>query len=226
MAKQGFKARLAKLFTAQLLIAVIFFILMLTAFVAITDEIVLEHESTFDTVIYSKVSKIDSPAMTNFFEAVTFFGSRAFLLPAYIILILIFLKKTKWALAIDVTLIGLTTALLLDLFKNIFKRTRPLNPLIQNVTGFSYPSGHSFSSYTFYGLIVFLIWKTNISNAWKIAAAIFFFIVATSIAFSRVYLRVHYPSDVIAGFCLSIIWLMTSLWLLEKKNKYLPGKNL
>lgn len=214
------------MFTAQLIIAIVLFIITLTAFVAITDEIVLERESKFDTTIFSAVSKIDSPDTTRFFTAITFFGSRAFLLPAYIILILILLRKKKWALAIDVTLIGLTTALLLDLFKNIFKRTRPIDPLIRNVTGFSYPSGHSFSSYTFYGLIVFIIWRTNISNAWKIAATIFFFIGATSIAFSRVYLRVHYPSDVIAGFCLSIIWLIISLWLLEKKNKYLPGKKL
>ncbi|MEP7251362.1 MAG: phosphatase PAP2 family protein [Ginsengibacter sp.] len=226
MDNKEFKGRFVKLFTTQLIIAIVLFIVTLTAFVAITDEIVLEHESTFDTIIYSKVSTIDSPAMTHIFEAVTFFGSRDFLLPAYVILILIFLKKKKWALAIDVTFIGLTTTLLLDLLKNIFKRTRPLDPLIQNVTGFSYPSGHSFSAYTFYGLIVFIIWKTGISNAWKIVATILFFIVATSIAFSRVYLRVHYPSDVIAGFCLSVIWLIISLWLLKKKNKYLPGKKL
>ncbi len=213
---------MAKRFTLQLILAILLFLITLTVFVAITDEIVLENESQFDTAIFKVVSSLDSPTATRFFETVTFFGSRAFLLPAYIILILTLLIKRKWTLAIDVTLIGLTTAVILGIFKSIFRRTRPLDPLIQNVTGFSYPSGHSFSSYTFFGLIIFLIWKTKIHSGWKIASAIFFFIIATAIAFSRVYLRVHFPSDVIAGFCLSVIWLMTSLWLMEKKNKYFP----
>ncbi|MEP7230173.1 MAG: phosphatase PAP2 family protein [Ginsengibacter sp.] len=201
-------------------IAIILFLITFAVFATITDEIVLEHEGGFDAAIFKAVSTIQSPAATSFFEIVTFFGSSAFLFPAYIILILILLIKKSWTLAIDVLVVGLTTTAILDILKNTFRRVRPLDPLIKNVTGFSYPSGHSFSSYTFFGLIIFLIWQTKIQAAWKITATILLFIFATAIAFSRVYLRVHFPSDVIAGLCLSVVWLMISLWLLQKRKRH------
>ncbi|HWH64265.1 MAG TPA: phosphatase PAP2 family protein, partial [Ginsengibacter sp.] len=64
-----------------------------------------------------------------------------------------------------------------------------------------------------------IIWRTNIRKFWKIVIAVFLFLLATTIAFSRVYLRVHYPSDVVAGFCLSVVWLMLSLWILHKADR-------
>jgi undecaprenyl-diphosphatase len=220
--KQGFKEWIIKWATSRLLLAVILFLVTLTAFVVITNEIVLEHESGFDTAIFKAVLSLESPVATKFFRSITFFGSSRFLFPAYTILILFILIKKKWILAADVTIIGLTTSSILDALKQTFKRARPLDPLIKSVAGFSYPSGHSFSSFTFFGLIVFLTWQTEISNGWKIVITILLFLFAVAIAFSRVYLRVHFPSDVIAGFCLSMIWLMISLWLLQKKNRYIP----
>ncbi len=219
----GFKERSFKWVTTRLIFAILMFLLTLFVFVTITDEIVLERENGFDTTIFHAVLSLKSPAATNFFEIITFFGSTAFLLPAYILLVIIFLIKKKRRLAFDVTVIGLSTDVILVTLKAIFKRARPLDPLIKNVTGFSYPSGHSFSSFTFFGLIAFLIWQTHIHKGWKIAATIFLFMLATAIAFSRVYLRVHFPSDVIAGFCLSMIWLIISFWLLKKKARYLPS---
>ena len=116
-------------------------------------------------------------------------------------------------------MIGLSSTGILFLFKDIFKRHRPLDPIISNVTGFSFPSGHSFSSFTFFGLLIYIIWRTNIRKSFKILIAFFLFVFAATIAFSRVYLRVHYPSDVVAGFCLSVIWLMISLWILHKADR-------
>ncbi len=132
------------------------------------------------------------------------------------------LKKHR-KLALDVATIGITSTALLYTLKNIFQRARPLDPLIRNVTGFSFPSGHSFSSFTFFGMIAYLIWQTQLKNGWKILTTIILFLLATSIAFSRVYLRVHYPSDVIAGFCLSMTWLMISIWMLHKFDKKIPN---
>jgi membrane-associated phospholipid phosphatase len=129
----------------------------------------------------------------------------------------LFRKKIKRAL--DIAMIGLGSTGILNLLKEIFKRQRPLDPLIRDVTGFSYPSGHSFSSFTFFGLLIYILWKTSIKKTWKIILSIVLFLIAATIAFSRVYLRVHYPSDVVAGFCLSITWLMLSLWILHKADR-------
>ncbi|MEP6584728.1 MAG: phosphatase PAP2 family protein [Ginsengibacter sp.] len=113
----------------------------------------------------------------------------------------------------------MTSTTLLYFLKDTFRRHRPMDPLITNVTGFSFPSGHSFSSFTFCGLIVYLLWQSKIGRGWKVGATIFFFLFATTIAFSRVYLRVHFPSDVIAGFCLSMMWLLLSIWVLHIVDK-------
>jgi undecaprenyl-diphosphatase len=121
-------------------------------------------------------------------------------------------------------MVGLGSAGILRLFKEIFKRHRPIDPLIRNVTGFSFPSGHSFSSFTFFGLLIYILWKTGIKRVWKILLTIVLFLFGAIIAFSRVYLRVHYPSDVVAGFCLSIIWLMLSLWILHKADRVIAFK--
>ncbi|MDQ6762045.1 MAG: phosphatase PAP2 family protein [Bacteroidota bacterium] len=202
-----------------MVIAVVLFLLTLFVFVTITDEIVLEHENGFDSSIANAILSFESPLATKIFETITFFGSSSFLFPAYSILIVYYLFKRNWKLALDVAAIGITSTALLYLLKNIFQRHRPLDPLIRNVTGFSFPSGHSFSSFTFFGMIAYLIWQTQIKSGWKIFATVILFSLATAIAFSRVYLRVHYPSDVVAGFCLSMIWLMISIWALHNFDK-------
>ncbi len=209
----------AQWITSRFILALLLFLLVLFAFVAITDEIVLEHETGFDQHISQAIFSLQSPFITRLMEMVTFFGSANFLFPAYLVLIIYYLFRKNIKLALDITMMGLSSTGILFLFKEIFKRQRPLDPLIRNVTGFSFPSGHSFSSFTFFGLIIYILWKTRIKKAWKITLTILLFLSAAAIAFSRVYLRVHYPSDVIAGFCLSIIWLMLSLWILHKIDR-------
>ncbi len=212
------ETRKASWITIRFILALLLFLTMLVVFVSIADEIVLEHENAFDQNISSAIQSLVSPFTTSLMKGFTFFGSQLFLFPAYILLIIYYIFRKNNRLALDIAMVGLSSTGILFLLKDIFKRHRPLDPLVNNVTGFSFPSGHSFSSFTFFGLLIYIIWKTNIKKSLKIAGSIFLFLLATTIAFSRVYLRVHYPSDVIAGFCLSVVWLMISLWLLHKAD--------
>ena len=203
------------LYPVRIILAIFLFLLTLFVFVYIANEIVLEKETGFDTAIIHSISSLDSPGATSIMILFTFFGSHIFLFPAYIVLIIgLWIKKNK-KLAVYVAAIGLTSTAILFSLKTIFQRHRPLDPLIRNVTGFSFPSGHSFSSFTFYGLIAYILWQTNISKTLKITASILLFLFAATIAFSRVYLQVHFPSDVVAGFCLSVVWLIVSFWILR-----------
>ena len=185
----------------------------------------MEHENGFDQNISNAILPLVSPFLTSLMKTITFFGSEMFLFPAYSVLIIYYIYRKSNTLALDIAMIGLSSTGILFLFKNIFKRHRPLDPLISHVTGFSFPSGHSFSSFTFFGILIYLIWHTNISKLWKIIIAILLFVFATTIAFSRVYLRVHYPSDVVAGFCLSVVWLMLSFWILHKADRGVVAAN-
>lgn len=209
--------------TLRLIIALVLFLATLFVFVSITDEIVLEKEGGFDQSISNAIIPLVSPFTTSLMKFFTFFGSEMFLFPAYVLLIIYYFFRKKSRLALDITMIGLSSTGILLLFKDIFKRNRPLDPLINNVTGFSYPSGHSFSSFTFFGILIYIIWHTNIRKRWKMLIAFFLTAFAAIIAFSRVYLRVHYPSDVLAGFCLSVVWLMISIWILHKADRGMAG---
>ena len=209
----------ARWITSRFILALVLFVVTLFVFVAITDEIVLEHENGFDQNIFHAISFLVSPSMTRLMETITFFGSSNFIFPAYVVLVIYYLVKRKIKPALDISMIGLGSTAILNLLKYIFQRQRPLDPLIRDVTGFSFPSGHSFASFTFFGLIIYILWKTGIKKLFKILLSIVLFLFAAIIAFSRAYLRVHYPSDVVAGFCLSIIWLMLALWILHKVDK-------
>jgi undecaprenyl-diphosphatase len=150
----------------------------------------------------------------------TFFGSVGFLLPAYILLACWFLFYKKDRLnAFVVVAIGISSKLLLMLLKNIFRRNRPLEPLTEQQMGYSYPSGHSFSAFIFFGLLTYLTWKLELPVLWKWLLSILFILVAALTATSRVYLHVHFASDAIASFCLSVIWLGISLWIVQKIKK-------
>lgn len=201
----------------RLLVITGIFLCALLVFWFIADEMVLENENKLDILTFQYLASWVSPALTRFMLVLTFFGSSYFLLPAYILLILYFLVfKKNWQLSLDVTAVGITSTVILFSLKAIFHRHRPLDPLVRTVNGFSFPSGHSFSSFTFFGLLIYIIWNHSLPRAWKWGFSALFFLFACSIALSRVYLHVHFASDVIAGFFLCLVWLILSFWVLRK----------
>ncbi|MBD0279310.1 MAG: phosphatase PAP2 family protein [Flavisolibacter sp.] len=199
------------------------FLLALLLFGIIADEMVIENENQWDYVVFQKLAAITHPSVTRIMLFITFFGSVYFLLPAYILLVgfFLFFKKRR-KLSLDVAAVGITSSILLFSLKDLFHRQRPMHPLVSKVHGFSFPSGHSFSSFTFSGLLIYILWNLEISPVWRWISTILSFLFACIIAFSRVYLHVHFASDVIAGFCLCIIWLSLSFWLIKKFSRKLP----
>jgi undecaprenyl-diphosphatase len=212
----------AKGISLRFLIVAGIFLLTLFLFIVIVNEMVLENEN-LDFTVFDQLKHITNASMTKAMLLITFFGSTYFLLPAYIVLIVYFLlfKKTR-RLSLDVAAVGIISTIILFSLKAVFHRHRPLDPLVQNVNGFSFPSGHSFCAFTFFGLLIYILWNHEMDSFVRWMATIFFFLFAGAIALSRVYLHVHYASDVIAGFCLCIVWLGLSFWVMRKfKHKLL-----
>jgi undecaprenyl-diphosphatase len=207
----------AKGISLRFLIVAASFLLAMLVFIAIANEMVLENENASDLIAFQKLKEITNPSTTRVMLFITFFGSTYFLLPAYIVLIGYFLlfKKTR-RLSLDVAAVSITSTIILFSLKTIFHRHRPLDPLVENVNGFSFPSGHSFCSFTFFGLLIYILWNHDMNPVVRWIASAFFFLFACAIAFSRVYLHVHYASDVVAGFCLCIVWLGFSFWIMRK----------
>jgi len=212
--------RKAKGFSIRFLIVAGLFVISAGIFWVIADEMVLENENGLDIFVFSHLRSLVTPAFTNAMLFITFFGSSYFLLPAYILLILYYLVFRKnYKLSLDVAAVGITSTIILFSLKYIFHRHRPLDPLVKTVNGFSFPSGHSFSSFTFFGMLIFLLWQHQMNKSLRWIFTIFFFLFACAIAFSRVYLHVHFASDVIAGFFLCFVWLGVSLWILKRFDK-------
>jgi undecaprenyl-diphosphatase len=207
----------AKKISIQLLIVLFILIIIVAVFTFIVNHIVWGKNSDLDIWAFERLSNITNVSTTNLMVTITFFGSSYFLLPAYTFLIVYFLTfgKNK-KLALYIAVVGVTSRLIQTFLKSYFQRHRPPDPLIENVDGFSFPSGHSFSGFTFFGLLIYIIWKHDINIYIKWIVSLFLFLFAATIAFSRVYLHVHYVSDVIAGFCLSLTWFSICIWLLDK----------
>ena len=194
-----------------------FMLLALAVFWLIIHEVLVEKEYEVDTVVIHFISAYTSPWMTGFMKAITFLASSAFLLPAYILLVGWFLfHRKKKKVALNVALNGITGFLLVFTIKNIFRRDRPMNPLATRLHDYSFPSGHTTSGFIFYGLLIYLVWQSKLSVLLKCILSILLLFLSILIGISRIYLGMHFPSDVIAGFCLGFVWLSISLLLLHK----------
>ena len=165
-------------------------------------------------------TNMETDRRTAIMRTITFFASAEFLTAAYIMLVLWFwLIKRNNLIAMHVTAIVIASSLLTVFFKNIFQRVRPLDPLIEPLTNYSYPSGHASLGFIFYGLLAYLIWKSNVRPLYKDLIAGGFIFFSLLVGFSRIYLRIHHTSDVIAGFCQGMVWLSISIWFLERRPR-------
>jgi undecaprenyl-diphosphatase len=201
----------------RLVIVLVLFLAAIGVFLLIADEMVLENENSLDFFVFKKLAGITNSTTTSWMTAITFFGSSYFLFPAYLLIILFsLLWKRNRELSFDIATVAVTGTLILISLKSIFHRHRPIDPLVQNVNGFSFPSGHSFSSFTFFGLLIYSLWHIEMNASVRWLLTIFCFLFAVAVAFSRVYLHVHYASDVIAGFCLCMFWLTICFWTINK----------
>jgi undecaprenyl-diphosphatase len=216
------KKRIIHISTSVLLAAVLF-IILLFVFSLVAHEIVLENEDWFDTHAFDFLKSRSTPAVIAVFKFITFFGSPRFFLPAYVILILLLLYRHRREDALHVALLGIISTLLMFGLKRVFARGRPELPLFRELTNYSFPSGHALSSFVFCSAIIWLVWKSQIAKAWKIAIACFLLFFSLCIGISRIVLRYHYASDVLAGFCLGFGWVLLYFllqkWINRRRNK-------
>lgn len=151
----------------------------------------------FDRAVYAGISSLESPVVTTLFKGVTFLGDTTWFI--VLCLGLLILVRPRWWGGLF-TLNALLAGGANQGLKRLFERARPGdNPLI-TVGGFSFPSGHSMGAMAIYGMLIYAVWHTAWSVRRKAAftAALSFLILLVGI--SRIYLGVHFASDVLAGF--------------------------
>lgn len=191
-------------------------LICMVAFFAIIEDVLDNEIWIFDDVVYKTISNIISNPVTSIFMAVTNLGGAIGII-TITILILVFERKKQYKFYIIFNLVMVTIAN--QIVKYIVQRPRPIEHRIIDQFGYSFPSGHSMVSMAFYGFLIYLIYKRvkNKYLKWGLCTILSFLILLIGI--SRIYLGVHYASDVIGGFCLSMAYLITYIKMIEKNLK-------
>ena len=179
---------------------------------------VLSYDSlVIDTKVYSFIAdNLMSDGTTSVLKVITELGGVAFIVLAGV-LIFMFCKKIRWFVTFD--LVGVTV--INQAIKHIVRRPRPNVLRLVEEDGYSFPSGHSMVSMAFYGIIIYLVYK-NVTNKylkWSLITLLSLLIL--SIGFSRIYVGVHYFTDVVGGFLLGLAYLIIYINIYNKK----VGKN-
>lgn len=203
----------------KFLILAALFITAIFIFGVITHEVVYDKEEVFDQKVFTYLDANVGNGLVPVMEVLTFFGSSTFLIPAYLIIIIYFFWRRKKHLAINILVIGVTSTALMFAMKAFFRRSRPDLPLIRSIKTFSFPSGHTLSSFIFCSVLVYLVWKTHLSKTVKWLMSVFLIGLSLVIGLSRIILKVHFATDVIAGFLLGFAWVLFSFWILRKIEK-------
>jgi membrane-associated phospholipid phosphatase len=211
--------RWLKLLSAEFLIILLLLFVSITVFAYAVNMVFIKKTTTFDERIFAYVSEHVTPFRTSVMVFISFLGKHSFLLPANFLLLGYFLFMKNRRFSIRVAALALSSLSLMFLLKLSFKRIRPSIPLLEQVKGFSFPSGHALMSVAFYGLLIYIVWHEVKNRTLRNLLIAFLVLLIFLIGFSRVYLRVHYASDVIAGFAVGFAWLLLSLWVIDKMEK-------
>ena len=184
------------------------------AFLAIAQNVWNKEIMLIDIIGYRIVSStLISDFITPISKLITSVGGTIFLICVTII-ILLTIKNKKIGLSICLNLIIITA--LNQLLKNILQRPRPTEFRIINESGYSFPSGHSMVSMAFYGFLIYLIYKYVQNKKIKYTLITILSILIFFIGISRIYLGVHYTSDVLGGFLISISHLIIYTRIVKK----------
>lgn len=179
---------------------------------------------SFDSAVISFIQGLESPLLTDIMKFFTFIGSTvsvAVLAMGALFFLYIVLGHRSELILLIAAVLG--SNLLFITLKLFFQRARPdLHRLIE-VSGYSFPSGHATNACTLYGILAFLLWRHIPTRLGRTILVIISIIMILTIGISRIYLGVHYPSDIIGGYCISAFWLTVLIWFYQqyKEKQYI-----
>lgn len=191
--------------------------IILTGFFAfIARAIRLQTIQNFDNPVIDFVQGAEAPWLTTLMRAFTTIGSTTVvvLLTIFALTLLLWKKHRAQAMLLVAVLAG--TGILNQVLKFVFKRERPDFHRLIDIGGYSFPSGHTMMAFSLYTILAYIVWR-NLRSA---GSRLITFLLAAGmigmIALSRIYLGVHFPSDIVGGVLVSSVWLIASIAIYQR----------
>lgn len=195
------------------------------SFVTITGNLQSQYFTDFDATVADYITSFRNPTLTLYFKYITDVGDIYGYLIIFSLITFVLLSYFKsWKYAVQ-----LLSVLILAVSSNVFlkhliQRQRPITDHLVTVKTLSYPSGHAMTAMAFYGFLIYLLFTLKIKVGYKYALILLCLFLILSIGISRIYLGVHYPSDILGGFIAGLIWvvfcsfILTILRIYRKKS--------
>lgn len=201
---------------STIIIALAVMVAAIICFHELTEGLSDNELNVFDNFIIQEVIAFRTPFNTEFMKSMTFIGNSIGYFLIVPILTIFFIIRKNWRLSLQIAIVLLLSSGLNNVLKNFFARERP--PEIDRLVFadfYSFPSGHAMSAITFYGFIIYLSFIL-IKKTWlKYSIICLCVAMIILIGVSRVYLGVHYPSDILAGYFAGLGWLMFCILVLN-----------
>lgn len=211
-----------KKFSKSLIVGLSLSILLLALFARLSEDLLYNELGTFDRVVGELIRGFATPSLTKVAIILTDLGS-AYIEIALMIVVgafLFFRFKHTWETVLLV--ISLSGAWILNTtLKALFHRARPDIVHLVKAGGYSFPSGHAMVAASFYGVIGYILWlnlRNHSKPSWYIVVITLALIIGIGI--SRIYLGVHFASDVIAGYAAGGVWAITCIVGLKEIRYY------
>lgn len=198
-------------------ITIVIAFILLVCFMIIMLKVLNGSINNFDNSVYKFIStNIISKSLTPVIKAITHLGSMVFLIVLSVILVLTMKNnRNRINIAYNLVIISIINYAI----KQIIKRPRPIGINLIKEGGYSFPSGHSATSMAFYGLLIYLVYKYVNNKLLKTIIIVLLSLIILMIGTSRIYLGVHFASDVLAGFILGLLFLLVFISIAFSSKK-------
>ena len=173
----------------------------------LAEEVFEGDTQQFDTFVRTAVHQLAAPGLTRLMQVFSFLGSVAAVTAICLAAICVFLyyRRNRTTVMLAITMAGVAA---LDVaLKHAFHRPRPVAFFGATPSTYSFPSGHALGSFCFYGMLAAILAARVRGPGTKFCIWMAAALLVGMIGFSRIYLGVHYPSDVIAGYCAAVVWV-------------------
>ncbi len=193
----------------SIILALIIVVIGINVFIELTNTLSSDTVANYDGKITEFVISYRTPELNKILQFITNLGD----LYGYIVItticsILFYFKFKNWHYVVQLVFVIIISGLSNLALKEVINRARPTAEHLVSVQTLSYPSGHAMSATAFYGFLIYLFYFLKINKWLKISLIFLCSFLIVSIGISRIYLGVHFPSDIAGGIIAGTIWLM------------------